>query len=79
MGLKDEFTKVVDKVKDTAESVKDAASEAMHRGAAKVEQSERHGTGRYRRDEARRPQEHLDVALQKVWTPAGIRIMVRCH
>jgi hypothetical protein len=39
MGLKDEFTKVIDTVKDTAENVKDAASEATHRGAAKVEQA----------------------------------------
>jgi uncharacterized protein YjbJ (UPF0337 family) len=39
MGRKGEFNKVVDKVKDTAENVKDAAGKAAHRGAAKAEQA----------------------------------------
>jgi hypothetical protein len=45
MGLKDEFTKVVDKVKDTVENVKDAASEAGHRVAAEAEQQKRNVVG----------------------------------
>jgi hypothetical protein len=45
MGPKDEFNKVVDKVKDAVENVKDAASEATHRGAAEAEQQKRDVAG----------------------------------
>ena len=45
MGLKDEFNKVVDNVKDTVENVKDAASEAKHRAAAEAEQEKRDVAG----------------------------------
>ncbi len=45
MGLKDELTKAVDKVKDTVENVKDSASEAMHRVAAEAEQQKRNVVG----------------------------------
>ena len=45
MGLKDEFNKVVDKVKDAVENVKDVASEATHRVVAEVEQQKRNVAG----------------------------------
>jgi hypothetical protein len=38
MGLKDDITKVVDKLKDAVENVKDAVSENIHRATAEVEQ-----------------------------------------
>jgi predicted hydrolase (HD superfamily) len=41
MGLKDDVTKVVDKLKDAAENVKDAVSEGIHRATAQVEQQKR--------------------------------------
>ncbi len=45
MGIKDEFNKVLDKVRDAVENVKDAASEATHRVAAEVEQKKRDVVG----------------------------------
>jgi len=41
MGLKDQFDKVIDKTKETLDNVKDAVSEASHRGAAKAEETKR--------------------------------------
>jgi len=45
MGLKDAFDKGVDAVKQGAENVKDAVSEAGHRSAAEGEQAKRDAVG----------------------------------
>ena len=45
MGLKDDVTKVVDKLKDAVENVKDAVSEGIHRATAQVEQQKREVAG----------------------------------
>jgi hypothetical protein len=45
MDLKSDVTKVLDKVSDTIENVKDATSEAVHRTVAAGEQQKRDAIG----------------------------------
>lgn len=45
MELKTELTKILDRVNETAENIKDAASEVVHRVAAEAEQQKRNVSG----------------------------------
>ena len=45
MSLKNEVNKTIDAVKDSVANVKDAAHEAVHRGAADAEQAKREVAG----------------------------------